>query len=187
MKMIKLLLNVALSVTLLAGYSCSSGEHETKGAEATEQVAAATYVCPMACEGEKTYTEEGMCPVCNMKLENLEKEAARVDKLPIGHRDRSPSPPPVYGPDGKRKNTRAVRWREKYTMMRQDTLEKILKLSNGSAAVAVAPSLFNRKRSKKVYIPLEQHPNYNFIGLIIGPIMGHSIGLSFSGHLFRQS
>jgi splicing factor 1 len=106
---------------------------------------------------------------CNMKLENLEKEAARVDKLPIGHRDRSPSPPPVYGPDGKRKNTRAVRWREKYTMMRQDTLEKILKLSNGSAAVAVAPSLFNRKRSKKVYIPLEQHPNYNFIGLIIGP------------------
>jgi splicing factor 1 len=106
---------------------------------------------------------------CNMKLENLEQEAARVDKLPIGHRDRSPSPPPVYGPDGKRKNTRAVRWREKYTIMRQDTLEKILKLSNGNAAVAVAPSLFNRKRSKKVHIPLEQHPNYNFIGLIIGP------------------
>ena len=76
MKMIKLLLNVALSVTLLAGYSCSSGEHETKGAEATEQVAAATYVCPMACEGEKTYTEEGMCPVCNMKLEKVEAGSA---------------------------------------------------------------------------------------------------------------
>lgn len=30
----------------------------------------------------------------NVKLENLEKEAARVDALPRGHRERSPSPPP---------------------------------------------------------------------------------------------
>ncbi len=109
---------------------------------------------------------------CNAKLANLETEAARVDKLPIGHADRSPSPPPVYGPDGKRSNTRAVRWRERFTSLRQDTLEKILKMTTGgnaSAAVSVAPSLFNRKRTKKIYIPVEQHPTYNFIGLIIGP------------------
>lgn len=30
----------------------------------------------------------------NTKLDNLEAEAARVDALPRGHRDRSPSPPP---------------------------------------------------------------------------------------------
>lgn len=30
----------------------------------------------------------------NEKLDNLEREAARVDALPRGHRDRSPSPPP---------------------------------------------------------------------------------------------
>jgi hypothetical protein len=30
----------------------------------------------------------------NHRLENLEQEAARVDALPRGHRDRSPSPPP---------------------------------------------------------------------------------------------
>lgn len=30
-------------------------------------------------------------------------------------------------------------------------------------------SLFRRKRTSKVPIPIEQHPNYNFIGLIIGP------------------
>ena len=30
----------------------------------------------------------------NVKLENLEREAARVDALPRGHRERSPSPPP---------------------------------------------------------------------------------------------
>lgn len=107
---------------------------------------------------------------CNARLSNLESEAARVDALPVGHRERSPSPPPVYGPDGKRKNTRAVRWRERYTHLRQDTLEKILKLTTGGNAVAtVAPSLFNRKRTKKIYIPIDEHPTYNFIGLIIGP------------------
>ena len=31
----------------------------------TEQV---TYQCPMKCEGEKTYSESGTCPVCNMDL-----------------------------------------------------------------------------------------------------------------------
>jgi hypothetical protein len=30
----------------------------------------------------------------NFKLENLENEAKRVDALPVGHADRSPSPPP---------------------------------------------------------------------------------------------
>ena len=108
---------------------------------------------------------------CNAKLANLESEATKIDALPIGHKDRSPSPPPIYGPDGKRRNTRAVRWRERFTGLRQDTLESILKLTtggNGSAA-SVAPSLFNRKRTRKIYIPVEDHPTYNFIGLIIGP------------------
>jgi len=108
---------------------------------------------------------------CNAKLNNLDTEAARIDALPIGHRERSPSPPPIYGADGKRKNTRAVRWRERFTSIRQDTLEKVLNLTSGgnANAVAAAPSLFNRKRTKKIYIPVEDHPTYNFIGLIIGP------------------
>jgi hypothetical protein len=28
----------------------------------------AKYFCPMKCEGEKTYDQPGVCPVCNMKL-----------------------------------------------------------------------------------------------------------------------
>jgi splicing factor 1 len=107
----------------------------------------------------------------NEKLENLDMKAAKVDALPNGHPDRSPSPPPVYGVDGKRKNTRAVRWRERYTNQRQDTLEEILSLtsSNLHATSAIAPSLFKRKRTRKIHIPVEKHPTYNFIGLIIGP------------------
>lgn len=33
------------------------------------------YICPMKCEGEKTYPTQGKCPVCNMKLQPLDKNA----------------------------------------------------------------------------------------------------------------
>ena len=76
----------------------------------------------------------------------------------------------VYGADGIRRNTRAVRWRERYTNQRQDALEKILSMTSaGHNPNAVAPSLFRRRRTRKIHIPVEQHPTYNFIGLIIGP------------------
>ncbi len=29
------------------------------------------YACPMKCEGEKTYTEAGKCPVCKMDLKEI--------------------------------------------------------------------------------------------------------------------
>lgn len=31
------------------------------------------YQCPMQCEGDKTYTEEGSCPVCKMDLKPVQK------------------------------------------------------------------------------------------------------------------
>mmetsp|Transcript_24981 Transcript_24981/g.37748 ORF Transcript_24981/g.37748 Transcript_24981/m.37748 type:complete len:605 (+) Transcript_24981:79-1893(+) len=99
----------------------------------------------------------------NERLQHVEQEAERVDALPV--RERSPSPPPVYGPDGKRKNTRAVRWRERLSGERHELLEKLMSLNPATRH----NSLFRRKRSKKIPIPVEDHPNYNFIGLIIGP------------------
>lgn len=29
--------------------------------------------CPMKCEGEKTYSKPGNCPVCNMHLEAVDE------------------------------------------------------------------------------------------------------------------
>ena len=103
----------------------------------------------------------------------------------------------VYGPDGKRQNTRAVRYKERYTSERQDLLEKILELTNQQQASngGTVPSGMNglpgswsntgnhiggglagllqyhkpTKKSEKIHIPVEKFPNYNFIGLIIGP------------------
>ena len=71
----------------------------------------------------------------------------------------------VYGVDGKRKNTRAVRWRERYSAERHDILEEIMQMN----PAARKSGLFKRKRTNKIRIPIEQHPTYNFIGLIIGP------------------
>ncbi|MFT5886727.1 MAG: protein SCO1/2 [Arcticibacterium sp.] len=31
----------------------------------------AHYACPMTCEGDKTYHEDGTCPACKMDLEDV--------------------------------------------------------------------------------------------------------------------
>lgn len=36
------------------------------------ETAMASYQCPMKCEGEKSYQEEGSCPVCKMDLKKVE-------------------------------------------------------------------------------------------------------------------
>ena len=63
----KYILNLAF-VTLTIGsftfISCS----EEKTVESTEEAVETTYYCPMKCEGEKTYSEEGSCPTCEMDL-----------------------------------------------------------------------------------------------------------------------
>lgn len=40
--------------------------------EASEEMAIAVYQCPMKCEGDKTFTEEGSCSVCKMDLKEVE-------------------------------------------------------------------------------------------------------------------
>lgn len=44
---------------------CGNSEH---GDHTHKEVAETAYYCPMKCEGEKTYSEEGSCPVCGMDL-----------------------------------------------------------------------------------------------------------------------
>ena len=36
------------------------------------EMAMTAYQCPMKCEGEKTYEEEGTCPKCKMDLKEIE-------------------------------------------------------------------------------------------------------------------
>ena len=57
-----------------AMHSCCGGNGHGHGSahhhnlENEDHFSAAMYQCPMRCEGEKTYSQPGKCPVCNMKL-----------------------------------------------------------------------------------------------------------------------
>jgi hypothetical protein len=52
------------AVALLAGSFSSCSNSTTQ---------AATYQCPMKCEGDKTYNKAGTCGVCGMALEEVKK------------------------------------------------------------------------------------------------------------------
>ncbi len=58
--------------TLSACTDSNKSTTETTEAIPVEQVANSQhYACPMKCEGEKTYTEAGKCPVCTMDLKEI--------------------------------------------------------------------------------------------------------------------
>lgn len=44
-------------------------DHRPKTSRQAKSQPVPSYNCPMRCEGQKTYLEPGICPVCNMKLE----------------------------------------------------------------------------------------------------------------------
>lgn len=54
-----------------------------KGAEAEDhgyEMAMSAYQCPMKCEGDKTYDEEGACPECKMDLKKIEATEKKESK-----------------------------------------------------------------------------------------------------------
>ncbi|WP_342088986.1 heavy metal-binding domain-containing protein [Dyadobacter sp. OTU695] len=60
---------VIIASLLFLSIACS-GNKEKGGAD-THAVSEKKYACPMQCEGEKTYTEAGKCPVCKMDLQEV--------------------------------------------------------------------------------------------------------------------
>eukprot|EP00245_Coleochaete_scutata_P014401 TRINITY_DN6128_c0_g2_i1.p1 TRINITY_DN6128_c0_g2~~TRINITY_DN6128_c0_g2_i1.p1 ORF type:complete len:875 (+),score=203.45 TRINITY_DN6128_c0_g2_i1:65-2626(+) len=79
---------------------------------------------------------------------------------------RSPSPEPVYDNMGIRINTREFRMREKLTRERQEVIAQLIKKNPNYKP---PPDYKPPKLYKKLFIPVKNHPGYNFIGLIIGP------------------
>lgn len=74
MKMKTILFSSALMLILSGAVLTSCGnqeQSETPEAQADTHEHAATFACPMKCEGEKTYSEEGKCPSCGMALEEV--------------------------------------------------------------------------------------------------------------------
>ncbi len=88
-----------------------------------------------------------------------------IDLIPPEH-ERSPSPPPIYDSNGIRQNTREVRMKEKINRQRNQVIEELLKRD---PTYQVPADYKPEKKSRKLYIPYKEYPDYNFIGLIIGP------------------
>ena len=84
---------------------------------------------------------------------------------------RSPSPEPVYGRDGTRVNTRAARAARKYEAARAEALETVARLcaSSSPASFRFPESYAPPRKTRKIFVPADSHPGYNFFGLIVGP------------------
>jgi hypothetical protein len=65
-----------LVLAFLLFVQCQSGKQQSsEAAEKSQKVETSSqttlYACPMKCEGDKTYSEPGTCPLCEMELEPL--------------------------------------------------------------------------------------------------------------------
>lgn len=82
--------------------------------------------------------------------------------------ERAPSPEPVYDARGKRTNTREQRLRKKLQQERKALIERALFLNPQYKPPAdYRPE--QKKLTVKIYVPQDKFPDYNFVGLILGP------------------
>ena len=61
-----------LLITLVAFMACNTN-NSNKSKEAM-------YQCPMKCEGDKTYSSEGSCPICKMDLNLVSSQGTKIEK-----------------------------------------------------------------------------------------------------------
>ncbi|KAA8491383.1 Branchpoint-bridging protein [Porphyridium purpureum] len=100
-----------------------------------------------------------------MRLENANLP---VDEL----LSRSSTPEPIYDARGVRINTRVDRARQKLEKQRSELLSKLKQLSSAQKIADGAPVRADQDAErvyKRYYLEVDQHPEVNMIGLIIGP------------------
>jgi hypothetical protein len=124
--------------------------------------------------GIPTFIPYGMKPealealLIRIRLEEIGKRIAADPVFVDDTECRSPSPPPTYDNSGKRTNTREIRVKQKLQRERQNLIERAIYLN----PMFKPPADYKpepKKLTKKVYVPIKEFPQYNFIGLIIGP------------------
>jgi len=101
----------------------------------------------------------------HVKIEEINKKLRTGDLEK--EETRSPSPEPIYNSEGKRLNTREFRVRKKLEDERQALIQEAMRLNpNFKPACG---DLTSTRHQEKVMIPVQQNPNVNFMGLLIGP------------------
>ncbi|EZG58017.1 Hrf1 family protein [Gregarina niphandrodes] len=88
-------------------------------------------------------------------------------ELELGDPDiRPPSPPPVYDAEGNRTNKREAVVQSQMVAEQQRLMEAMLATVPNFEA---PPEFKSIKKVRRILIPQEEYPDYNFMGLIIGP------------------
>ncbi|KAL1973978.1 hypothetical protein VTN31DRAFT_5538 [Thermomyces dupontii] len=102
----------------------------------------------------------------HLRIEEISQKLRINDVVPADG-DRSPSPPPQYDNFGRRVNTREYRYRKRLEDERHKLVEKAMKMIPNYHP----PADYRRptKLQEKVYVPVNDYPEINFIGLLIGP------------------
>ncbi|KAF7507877.1 hypothetical protein GJ744_010041 [Endocarpon pusillum] len=111
-------------------------------------------------------TEQLEAYTLHLRIEEISQKLRINDVVPADG-DRSPSPPPQYDNFGRRVNTREYRYRKRLEDERHKQIEKAMKIIPNYHP----PSDYRRptKTQEKVYVPVNDYPEINFIGLLIGP------------------
>ncbi|XP_051153230.1 splicing factor 1-like [Leptopilina boulardi] len=113
--------------------------------------------------------EQEQAYLFQLQIEEISRKLRTGDLgIPLNPEERSPSPEPIYSSDGKRLNTREYRTRRKLEEERHNLIQKILKLNpEFKPPPDYKPPII--RVHDKVMIPQEEHPDINFVGLLIGP------------------
>jgi len=112
-------------------------------------------------------TEQQEALAVRVRIEEITRKI-NFNDLDLDPLERSPSPEPIYDTQGKRLNTRDQRAKDKLALERQKMVEMAMAMSPAFKPPAdYIP--FSTKKTKKIFIPIQKYPEYNFIGLIIGP------------------
>ncbi|CAD0090533.1 unnamed protein product, partial [Aureobasidium vineae] len=133
--------------------------------DATDNKAAGLMNLPTAVLGNMT-SEQLDAYTLHLRIEEISQKLRINDVVPADG-DRSPSPPPQYDNFGRRVNTREYRYKKRLEEERHKLVEKAMKTIPGYHP----PSDYRRptKTQEKVYVPVNDYPEINFIGLLIGP------------------
>ncbi|XP_013137743.1 PREDICTED: splicing factor 1 isoform X2 [Papilio polytes] len=104
-----------------------------------------------------------------LQIEEVSRKLRSGDLgIPANVEERSPSPEPIYSTDGKRLNTREYRTRRKLEEERHRLVQRMHQINpEFKPPPDYKPPII--RVHDKVMIPQEEHPDINFVGLLIGP------------------
>ena len=115
----------------------------------------------------KSLTDEQIKAITALGRTSEIERILKTDSYVPNERNRSPSPAPVYNSKGQRTNTREQRYKKKFTDERDELILELLH----NVPEYEAPFWYRRMKhiTDKLFVPTDEHPEINFMGLLIGP------------------